>query len=146
MGTHSQRDMMQMPQWFTLTTLLTLHAGRLQQERLNPLSRVRGGSEERKLKRTNKMYCVFYGNIPKLSNTSWVLSLKSWAVLTSKEFSIYPLSIRYLPIVELVIEIWLWNVRFLAENSSCHQFGSTTAESLSVVTQTLCKNMVWKHR
>ncbi|CAB1426848.1 unnamed protein product [Pleuronectes platessa] len=33
---------MQMPQWVTLTTLLTVHIGRLQQERLHPFSRARG--------------------------------------------------------------------------------------------------------
>lgn len=42
--THAQslRGMMQMPQWVTLTTLLTVHIGRLQQERLHPVSGVKG--------------------------------------------------------------------------------------------------------
>lgn len=39
-----------MPQWVTLTTLLTVHIGRLQQERLHPVCAVREGSR-------NEMYC-----------------------------------------------------------------------------------------
>lgn len=48
---------MQMPQWVTPTTLLTVHIGRLQQERLHP--RARGRMREEEAKEQRRRCAVF---------------------------------------------------------------------------------------